>query len=470
MTAQISISPIYFLFFISYFLFFSCSSPTTTNTVTFSGTVTLEDTTDFSGVTVSLYAPVELDTALVRINKQYPNIGVQISQETEFDHREHEPLYSTTTDKNGKWQIKASEGEYNMVAEKEGWGWKYVFKQSPASGLNAALYRVQILSGVLSDGITFKTDHVYKLQGNVIFPDGFNYIFQSNALLLAGSGAKALFYGNPTFPENGFVFFKGGQPQESYWNGIELYKQGSGMHNIFISNAGRGLSIKANSISIQQAYLQKAKSTGVALTNVSAVSITHSLITGSITGMDFYSLDSAITIEANLFAYNTDVALLANEARPVVKNNYFGYNQTAISCQFNSNAHIEHNQIEFSDLYGIVLGGSDPLIEYNNLNGNKSTSIRIPPTGYAGSSNPIIHFNNFEHSDIHIYIHGTNANPNKFDINAKNNWWGTGSKTNIINLITDKSDLSQDDPNISYTGYVNFEPYSFSFQTDSGIQ
>ena len=50
-----------------------------------------------AGVTVSLYAPVELpvesrmpaaDTALVRINQEYPNIGVQISQETEFDQRE----------------------------------------------------------------------------------------------------------------------------------------------------------------------------------------------------------------------------------------------------------------------------------------------------------------------------------------------------------------------------------------------
>lgn len=75
---------------------FSCSSPTANNKVTFSGTVTLEDTTDYfptetsgqAGVTVSLYKPVVLDTALVRINQQYPNIGVQISQETEFDNRE----------------------------------------------------------------------------------------------------------------------------------------------------------------------------------------------------------------------------------------------------------------------------------------------------------------------------------------------------------------------------------------------
>jgi len=71
------------------FILVSCS-PTSTDDkkVTFSGTVTLEDTTDYSGVTVFLYKPVELDTALVRINQEYPNIGVHISQETEFDRTE----------------------------------------------------------------------------------------------------------------------------------------------------------------------------------------------------------------------------------------------------------------------------------------------------------------------------------------------------------------------------------------------
>lgn len=68
------------IFFIFYFVFFinTCSDPSSNDKITFSGTVTLEDTTDFSGVTVSLYEPVELDTALVRINEEYPNIGVQI--------------------------------------------------------------------------------------------------------------------------------------------------------------------------------------------------------------------------------------------------------------------------------------------------------------------------------------------------------------------------------------------------------
>jgi len=62
-----------FLLTFDFFLLNCSKKPTEPdNTVTFSGKVTLEGQTDHSDVTIALYKPVELDTALVRINKQYP--------------------------------------------------------------------------------------------------------------------------------------------------------------------------------------------------------------------------------------------------------------------------------------------------------------------------------------------------------------------------------------------------------------
>ena len=88
----------------------------------------MEDRSDHSGVKVSLYEPVELYSALVLINQQYPNIGVQISQETEFDHREHNSLYTTTTNAEGAWKIESVDpGNYLVVAEKDSFGWRYNF-------------------------------------------------------------------------------------------------------------------------------------------------------------------------------------------------------------------------------------------------------------------------------------------------------------------------------------------------------
>ena len=68
-----------FVIFILSFLLTTCSTSTNSDKqVVFSGTVTLEGETDFSGVTVSLYNMVELDTTLVRINQEYPNMPIFI--------------------------------------------------------------------------------------------------------------------------------------------------------------------------------------------------------------------------------------------------------------------------------------------------------------------------------------------------------------------------------------------------------
>jgi hypothetical protein len=65
----------------------------------------LEGETDHLGIKVSLYKSIDLDTSLVRINQEHPNIGVHISQETEFDHREHKPIYITYCNSDGSWKL-----------------------------------------------------------------------------------------------------------------------------------------------------------------------------------------------------------------------------------------------------------------------------------------------------------------------------------------------------------------------------
>ena len=108
-----------FSLFITYCLLFivNCSLINDPDKTTVSGIVKLEDQTNHTGVKVSLYKLVDLDTTLVRINKQYPNIGIQVFQETEFNHREQTPVYTTTTNKDGKWEIKdVDKDNYNIVA------------------------------------------------------------------------------------------------------------------------------------------------------------------------------------------------------------------------------------------------------------------------------------------------------------------------------------------------------------------
>ncbi|HQP26985.1 MAG TPA: hypothetical protein PLL58_04075, partial [Candidatus Syntrophosphaera sp.] len=59
------------------------------------------EVTDFSGITVALYAPATIDTVLARLTTEYPQLGVLAAQQTEFEHSKQTPLYSTTANAAG---------------------------------------------------------------------------------------------------------------------------------------------------------------------------------------------------------------------------------------------------------------------------------------------------------------------------------------------------------------------------------
>ena len=76
----------------------SCSSPTSTPKGNLTGVVHLEGQSNQSGIIVAIFELSYLDTIIVRINNEYPHIGVHINQHTEFDHRFQSPVKFTETD------------------------------------------------------------------------------------------------------------------------------------------------------------------------------------------------------------------------------------------------------------------------------------------------------------------------------------------------------------------------------------
>jgi len=167
-------------------LFAACSESGTggDNTVTFSGTVTLQDETEHSGVTVALYEPAVLDTALQRLNQEYPGIGVTITQQTEFDHRAHTPVYSTTSAADGSWEISdAQPGTYNIVYSRDGFGRHYILN-NPSGTTNptdVTLAKATVLSGVISDNRTY--NNAYLVLDDVTIAAGATLSISGNSLV-----------------------------------------------------------------------------------------------------------------------------------------------------------------------------------------------------------------------------------------------------------------------------------------------
>ncbi len=170
----------YILQFTLVILLLSCTTAPSTQ-ANLSGQVELVNDTadpsltpiDFSGMTVAIYNLAYLDTTIVRINQEYPQIGVQISQETEFDHRLQTPVKYTTTDAEGKFKIEGlSSGKYNIAFLKEGWSLKYIYNVNLEKGENQ-LHDETSESKILN--IKFKTSLQEKFNSNKLLSKNENH-------------------------------------------------------------------------------------------------------------------------------------------------------------------------------------------------------------------------------------------------------------------------------------------------------
>ncbi|WP_457618695.1 hypothetical protein [Lutibacter sp.] len=416
--------------------FFSCSSPTKSEGITISGRVVLEDTTDYSGVTVSLYKPVELDTALVRINQEYPNIGVQISQETEFDHREHTPVYTTTTDKNGNWKIEnVTPGTYNVVAEKEGWGWEYVLEHNGETVGQITLKPLVVLEGTITENVNL-TDETIWIRNDIYVPRGIVFLI-INCTVLIDEGVSITINGEFN-----------SQANSQNWNKIfpmDINKQ----WKLIEFQHGSGVILKRTII--------KGASQGI-VNKVHNPSIFESIFRNNYVGIYNFNIDYSISFNNNLFCFN-EIGLESSIVRDNrIYNNLFYKNNIGLKVvssqdvnDYNSSVYISRNVFR-ENVYDIFINhpfatnyiATSGIIEYNEFK-NSQISIRMGRNGIVEGSN-----NNF--INIEQYFVQLTAPNNKDTLNYQNNYWGY---VDII-AIKDKIWDAEDDPTRSFVDVRNF--------------
>ena len=461
----------YFLlltFFTSYFLLSSCSQATENGEegVTFSGTVTLEGETNYSGVKISLYKPVELDTALVRINQQYPNIGVQISQETEFDHRDHEPVYTTMSGADGSWKIEnVSKGEYNIVAEKDGYGWLYLLDNEDQV---IALELIK-LTMVNSSTLRFYNNIKYIVNTSVTIEEP--VVLETGATLYFTSHSKLTINGNVTvFGDDAKYIVLTSDDITSLGSGIDIMSGDNdcSLNKLLIYKLNTGIKYEGKYISISNSIIKECNTEGIEISKADSVNINNNLITKNSVGISAFDLKAGI-VDRNIILENENEGIVYKVANSLIRKNYVSKNLIGIFQEWNSNSKIEYNEILTNSEWGIVVNGiSKPVIERNNILYNNS-AINIPMTGYAHNAQPTINYNNilidFSENSWLVKIIGSSSNPNELDVNAQNNFWGTQDQYMIDTYIYDKHDAV----NQEKTGEVIYYPYEYENFNNVGI-
>lgn len=478
-------------------LFLSGCGGTNPQTGSLTGTVKLvndsgdpdNDLVDYSGITVALYEAAALDTVIVRINREFPNIGIPISQETEFDHRLHNPVASTQTDGTGSFKFsKLKTGRYNLVYYKDGWGIRYLHNLYVDKGENSlpsnnskrgeslTLYPQYSIPTTIQEAFVCKENHTYTAMDDALFLG--NLTIESGVNILISRGSKITVAGNlytaATGPKwkitslNGFMGATFTEPTAGDRFGRFALLEGHGTHvqNGIITNMQDGLIFNGNNCKIDDMFFRNCGTAVLLFGN--GLTYKNNIISNCDDRANY--LTGSATIQNNIVAGNHDAFILQENSFDF-SNNYLIDNWVGIRPIY-GNVHIHHNTFH-RNKYGISPMASDPLIENNNFYGSTRYCIQTQ-TNYVqlsfDYSNPVVHFNNFFtqdrivfslYPDHHQGYHASSTPGIKNDIDATNNYW---KAANVPDVLYD----SEDDDKVRYS--IIYLPKRGTPVANAGIQ
>jgi hypothetical protein len=423
------------------------------------------DPVDYSGIKVAVYEAAVLDTVIVRINREYPTIGLLVNQETEFDHRLHNPVATTRTDGTGKFTLsKLKIGRYNLVYYKEGWGIRYVLNVNVDKGDNSLpsgnskqgepldLYPQNSLPSTVPDAFVCKGNHTYTTSSDVLFLN--DLTIESGATILLGRGCKlsvsGSLYSEATGAKwkitslTGFMGTAYTEPTagDRFGRFALLEGHGAQIQNGIITNMQDGLMINGNNCQINDMLFRNCGTAVYLLGN--GLTYKNSIISNCDDRANY--LVGSANVQSNIIAGNHD-AFVLQESSVDFNNNYLIDNWIGARPIY-GDVHIHHNAFH-RNMYGISPMASDPLIDYNNFYGSTRYCIQTQPNyvqAYYDYSNPTVNYNNFFAQDQIIISLQPDEHPGYYgsanigvvnDIDAKNNYW---KAANVPDVLFDSED------------------------------
>ncbi|MBN2411864.1 carboxypeptidase regulatory-like domain-containing protein [candidate division KSB1 bacterium] len=451
--------------------FFACTKVfNEVENIIITGSVTLEGVSDYSDITVALYHPAALDTAIVNMHKRFPSVGFELTQAAVFDHREAEPLYTTKTDKNGAYRFdNIPDGVYNIVAAKDGYGWRYIYNvDSKTAPANVRLQPEIVVEGILDQYTAWDAYQHIIVKGDVIVP--------ADGQLIIDKGVVVRFGGIFTVEVRGILTTNididdlirlTGEPAGSEyvkWNGFRFENlKDIKVGGLKIEYCANSLSFRnCETISLNDCYTENNTRDVFRFVECKNVDVQKSINCNNTKTLYIQKCEN-VQIQNNFFVYN-DEAMETEETETLIKNNYFFKNKTGLHIQFRPSPNVEHNQFTENE-QGIFCAGSDPAIDLNNFNSNIN-GIYLGYEFLSYNSQPIINNNNFILNQFAVYNIGQNTNSTIPDINCKSNYWGTIIRNNIEKLIWDSTDIQQLP---YYIGNIIFEPFANMYIDSSGI-
>lgn len=480
----------------------SCNHSTKPKTASVSGQILLindindpaYDLSDYSGFTVALYAAVDLDNTISRISSQHPEMGIQVNQFTEFDHRLFSPIRIVVTDPMGSFKFdNISYGVYNVVVFKQGWGYQYLYSvsvNSPGVTISEpiSIYPLRILSGTITEATTWLADRVYRISGDLIVVG--SLMVDAGAKILIDPFVSVTIHGELNLVQNAgehvlitssdgiYSLSQKLALDISSFDSFTISENASVLNgvlsNLLVSFSSNGVIIRKEGLEIRDSHFSN-NYRALGIFNTELFSLKSSVVRSS--GNPTTQTSAIIAYGASQLMIQNIVALANHQAiylhttsGAVIQNSWFqGNSLNDVTVTFESNAQIMNCEFRNSNVAIESSGSSTSLITFNNISGavgilNTSNGNWFPSWFTANN-------NNFDCAQYAVRTKAQFWNPPIVYLDAKNNYWSTSSSSEVSELIWDYDDEDPNDPiYIRYQGLIDYIPFRTNRVLNAGIQ
>lgn len=473
-------------------IFTACESSTKVKTGILGGKVVLIndtndpllDPTNFAGVTVSIYDLAKYDTDLRSYLSSYPSLGFALSQISEFDHHEGKVVVKTTSQEDGSFELtKIPVGKYNIVFEKSGWGYRYVYDVQIQEGDNqliivdglVELYPERYVSGSISDTIVVENWHHLVVEGDTDFMPQSKLELRQNGVLRAVKNAQINIYGDVFLQGDVDKFFQiklnhlTEKEEVDTWGYAHFnLMPGSSLEEELIqfgriSGGMRGIGLR----SVEAATIKNCRflimTEGLYSTQGTSLVVENCIFSGlgdrNGDGINIFNIMETAMKHNCFMRLSKGIELSASEDASINNNGFLKVNYGVES--YDAELDLQHNTFENNEVSIRVAGPSSPIVQYNQIEAEQG--IVIGKSRYFMDCKPTINRNNISSSSYAITI--VRHNPD--DVDAKNNYFYSTDAQVVRKKIKHKPDYPQSQQ--GQTGNIIYEPFLFSKVRDAGI-
>lgn len=451
-----------------------------------------EDLFDYSGITIELYKPVKLDTTIVRLNQEYPHIGVHISQETEFDHRLHNPSNYTNSNGNGLFEFSnIPVGQYHLVIFKRDWGYRYWYNIPIVEGDNyissssepLVLYPEISLDNHIHDEVILQSNRHYIFEQITTFYPGSHLIIQPDTVIRINPGIRVIIIGELTIEREEGKYFRVTSndgffpPSSNIGNYTEFKIEPTAivLDNI-ISNGiftfgNNNLVVHADNIEVTNSIFSGhiggcsfEQTENIAARNII---FRNTTLTGQ-AGLNLEYVNQG-SIQKSIFV-NNDIGMIAMSSNDIeIKNSYFVNNASRGFLNWYDSDSLVLNSIFDNNVDGVA-NGHRSYIDVKYCVFNSDVGINSFHTGHW--SYTTANFNNFYCTDYAVISRANFSSGSGMRyMDVTNNYWGTTVSSEIKELIWDWRNEDELDP--SYDRFLSelvYQPYLNQKYAGAGIQ